>query len=58
MRHSISMRLEHWHYETFRTRSEDPALAEQKLFALFHTNAKGDVDRLALPLEPQAPEIV
>ena len=56
--HSIPMRLEHWHYETFRTRSEDQALAEQKLFALFLTNAKGDVDRLSLPLEPQASEIV
>jgi len=30
MRHSISMRLEHWHYETFRTRSEDPALAAEE----------------------------
>jgi CubicO group peptidase (beta-lactamase class C family) len=56
--HAIPMRLEHWHYETFRTRPEDPALAEQKLFALFMTNAKGDVDRLSLPLEPQASEIV
>jgi CubicO group peptidase (beta-lactamase class C family) len=56
--HSIALRFDHWHYETFRTRTEDPALSEQKLFALFHTNAKGDVDRLSIPLEPQASEIV
>ena len=56
--HAIPMRLDHWHYETFRTLPEDPALSEQKLFLLFHANAKGDVDRLSLPLEPQASEIV
>ncbi len=56
--HDIPMKLEHWHYETFRARPEDPALSELKLFALFGTNAKGDVDSLSLPLEPQASEIV
>jgi CubicO group peptidase (beta-lactamase class C family) len=56
--HSIPMRLEHWHYETFRGYGEDPALSELKLFFLFETNTKGDVDRVLVPLEPQAPEIV
>jgi len=36
----------------------DPVLAEEKLFALFRTNAKGDVDGLSIPLEPSAPEIL
>ena len=56
--HSIPMRLEHWHYETFRGHGEDPALSELKLFFLFETNMKGDVDRVLVPFEPQAAEIV
>lgn len=56
--HDIPMRLTHWHYETFRVEPQDPALAEEKLFLLFRTNAKGDVDGLSIPLEPSAPEIV
>lgn len=55
--HDIPMRLEHWHYETFRGHGEDPALSELKLFFLFETNMKGDVDRVLVPLEPQAAEI-
>ena len=55
--HRIPMRLEHWHYETFRGRGEDPALTELKLFFLFQTNTKGDVDRVLVPLEPQTAEI-
>jgi CubicO group peptidase (beta-lactamase class C family) len=56
--HAIPMKLEHWHYETYRANPEDPALAEDKLFVLFQTNTRGDVDSLAMPLEPQAAEIV
>jgi hypothetical protein len=56
--HAIPMKLDHWHYETFRASPEDPALAEEKLFVLFRTNAKGDVDSLTMPLEPQVTEIV
>ncbi len=56
--HGIPMRLEHWHYETFRAAPDDAALAEIKLFASFLTNPKGDVDKLSLPLEALAPEIV
>lgn len=56
--HGIPMRLEHWHYETFRAAPDDPALAETKLFAFFQTNPQGDVDKLSLPLEALAPEIV
>jgi len=56
--HGISIGLEHWHYETFRGHGEDPALTEFKPFFLFETNMKGDVDRLAVPFEPQVSEIV
>jgi CubicO group peptidase (beta-lactamase class C family) len=56
--HAIPMALEHWHFETFRALPEDPALADEKLFLQFLANAAGDVDRLSVPLEPQAPEIV
>jgi len=56
--HGISMKLDHWHYETFRASGEDPALEDLKLFFLFETNMKGDVDRVAVPFEPQVSEIV
>lgn len=56
--HAIPMRLEHWHYDTFRALPDDKALADEKLFAQFLTNAKGDVDRLSVLLEPNVPEIV
>jgi CubicO group peptidase (beta-lactamase class C family) len=56
--HGIPLSLEHWHYETFRARTEDPVLRDEKLFAQFLTNVRGDVDRVAIPLEPQVPEII
>ena len=56
--HAIPMKLDHWHYDTFRANPEDPALAEEKIFVLFRTNTKGDVDSLTMPLEAQASEIV
>ncbi len=56
--HAIPMHLEHWHYETFRAAPEDAVLKELKLFFFFVTNPKGDVDKLSLPLEPSASEIL
>jgi CubicO group peptidase (beta-lactamase class C family) len=56
--HAIPMRLEHWHYETYRAVLEDPALADEKMFVLFRTNTKGDVDALTMPLEAQTADIV
>jgi len=56
--HAIPMKLEHWHYETWRADPTDPALAGEKLYVLFRTNTKGDVDALSMPLEPQTAEIV
>jgi len=56
--HGIPMRLEHWHYETYRAVFEDPAFADEKMFLLFRTNPKGDVDALTMPLEPQTADIV
>ncbi|MET0620874.1 MAG: serine hydrolase [Thermoanaerobaculia bacterium] len=56
--HAIPMRLEHWHYETYRAVFEDPAFADEKMFVLFRTNPKGDVDALTMPLETQTADIV
>jgi CubicO group peptidase (beta-lactamase class C family) len=56
--HGIPMRLEHWHYETFRALFEDPAFADEKMFVLFRTNPKGDVDALSMPLETRTADIV
>ena len=53
----IPVRLDHWHYETFRVVFEDPALANEKVFVLFRTNMKGDVDALEMPLGTESKEI-
>jgi CubicO group peptidase (beta-lactamase class C family) len=52
----ITAKLEHWHYDVFRAHSEE--LEDLKLFANFSTNNAGDIDRVSLPLEPNAKEIV
>ena len=51
------MRLNHWHYETFRGEVEDKSLAEVKLFFQFFTDAQGEVDRLTVPFEPSVEPI-
>ncbi len=56
--HSLKMKLEHWHYDTFRASFEDRSLAQEKMFVRFLTNGAGDVDQLAINLEPSASEIV
>jgi hypothetical protein len=56
--HGVTLRLEHWHYETFLGHGEAPASSEVKLFFLFETNLRGDVDRVAVPLEPLGSQIV
>jgi CubicO group peptidase (beta-lactamase class C family) len=55
--HGIPMALEHWHFETWKATPTDPALSERPLFLQFHDTVQGDVDRLTLNLEPNAPEI-
>ncbi|HET9266014.1 MAG TPA: serine hydrolase [Vicinamibacterales bacterium] len=50
--HDIPMRLNHWHYETFRGDVEDKSLSEVKLFFQFFTDGQGEVDRLTVPFEP------
>jgi CubicO group peptidase (beta-lactamase class C family) len=56
--HGIPLPLEHWHYETFRATTSDKTLSDLKLYVLFRTNTKGDVDALSLPLEPSVDDIV
>jgi CubicO group peptidase (beta-lactamase class C family) len=50
--------LAHWHYEVFTAlkNPQDPALEDQKV--QFLTNVKGDVDGLAVALEPRVKPIV
>ena len=50
--HDIPMRLNHWHYETFRADVEEKTLAELKLFFQFFTDGQGEIDRLTVPFEP------
>jgi CubicO group peptidase (beta-lactamase class C family) len=49
--HDIPMKLNHWHYETFRGDVQESALADAKLFFQFFTDLQGEVDRLTVPLE-------
>jgi CubicO group peptidase (beta-lactamase class C family) len=50
--HDIPIRLNHWHYDTFRGDVEDETLAEVKLFFQFFTDGQGEVDRVTVPFEP------
>ena len=56
--HDIPMRLNHWHYETFRGEVDDKSLSELKLFFQFFTDGQGEVDRLTVPFEPSVDPIV
>lgn len=55
--HELPMRLNHWHFETFRGEVDDKSLAEVKLFFQFFTDAQGEVDRLTVPFEPSVEPI-
>ena len=55
--HDLPMRLNHWHYETFRADVEEKNLSELKLFFQFFTDAQGEVDRLTVPFEPSVEPI-
>jgi CubicO group peptidase (beta-lactamase class C family) len=55
--HDLPMRLNHWHYETFRADVEEKSLSELKLFFQFFTDVQGEVDRLTVPLEPSVQPI-
>jgi CubicO group peptidase (beta-lactamase class C family) len=55
--HGIPMKLEHWHFDTFRLAIEDPALAGEDLFAHFTTDLHGEIDGLRAQLEQTVPEI-
>jgi CubicO group peptidase (beta-lactamase class C family) len=55
--HDMPMRLNHWHFETFRADLEEKSLAELKLFFQFFTGAQGEVDRLTVPFEPSVEPI-
>jgi CubicO group peptidase (beta-lactamase class C family) len=56
--HDIPIRLNHWHFETFRGDVDDKSLAEVKLFFQFFTDGQGEVDRLTVPFEPSVDPIV
>ena len=55
--HDLPMRLNHWHFDTFRADVEEKSLAELKLFFQFFTDTQGEVDRLTVPFEPSVEPI-
>jgi hypothetical protein len=56
----IRATLDHWHYEVFNApkADNDPALADVNWKIQFQTNVKGDVDAVAVPLEPSVKPII
>jgi CubicO group peptidase (beta-lactamase class C family) len=56
----IDATMEHWHYEVFNApkADNDPALVDLNWKIQFQTNVKGDVDAVAVPLEPSVRPIV
>ncbi len=54
----ITTPFEHWHYEVFNGLENPEDKTFEDLRVQFLTNMKGDVDRVALPLEPAVDEIV
>lgn len=51
--HGVSFPLEHWHYDTFEGRTSDlPLLRNLDVKFRFHTNERGDVGRMSVPMEP------
>lgn len=53
----IATPLRHFHYDVFEA-PEDPLNPLEKIKAQFALNLEGDVETLALPLEPNVPAIV
>jgi len=57
---NITFPLEHWHYDVFNICGESEetfiSLIDTKL--TFHSNLKGDISELIIPLEVKAPDIV
>ncbi len=51
----LDFALTHYHYDVFELTYD---LFDMRIKAVFATNARGDVDSLALPIEPAAPDIV
>jgi len=47
--------LEHWHYDVFQSAGD---IAFQELKISFHSNFKGDIERLSIQLEPAVDDIV
>src|SRR5205814_3866443 len=56
----IEATLDHWHFEVFNApkANNDPALADLNLKLQFQTNLKGDVDAVAVPLEPSVKPVL
>ncbi len=56
----IAATLDHWHYEVFNApkADNDPALADLNWKIQFQTNVKGDVNAVAVPMEPSVKPIV
>ena len=52
---TLDFTLEHWHYDVFTTTDD---LVFRKLKVSFYSNKKGDIDRIAVQLEPNLDDII
>ncbi len=57
---SNEFEFEHWHYDTFRAKSQLGWLGSAAIWLTpsFHTDGRGRINRLSIPLEPMADAIV
>jgi CubicO group peptidase (beta-lactamase class C family) len=54
--HSLAGSLNHYHFDVFQIAPETPGLAGTKV--TFLMNGAGEIDRIAIPLEPNVKEII
>lgn len=55
---STTVRLKHFHYDVWEIQEYAVTVIPLNGLVRFVTNAKGDVDRVLVPLEPNVPEII
>lgn len=58
--HNISSKLDHWHYDVFNISEENQHTFFSRCGSkiTFYGNVNGEIDQLAIPFEPNVPDII
>ena len=54
---NIDIKFEHYHYDQFKAKPQDPSLAGASFMVSFHTDEKGNISRLTIPYETGVKDI-